>query len=278
MTNTAAARTTTIEATYNCQVTNIKPLSEATFEVELRSPKDLTLDYRAGQYLQLKLDVYGDGQEHSLSYSIANSFDPEVPRRLQLFVQNHNPFANRILLQLQVLKRSNEAVRVKLPMGKAFLQTSLELPHLLVAAGSGISKIKCLTEEILKQKPNAKTNIYWSNRNVNEFYLLDQFKNWAEQHRNLAFTPVLEAEDVSWRGRSGYLYQVIGKDTADLSDTKAYLCGSPRMVYGTIDELQEIGLKKHNCYSDVFEYSPRCTTRKPQSIVSIAHPTLPKVS
>ena len=127
--------------------------------------------------------MYGDGQEHSLSYSIANSFDPEVPRRLQLFVQNHNPFANRILLQLQVLKRSNEAVRVKLPMGKAFLQTSLELPHLLVAAGSGISKIKCLTEEILKQKPNAKTNIYWSNRNVNEFYLLDQFKNWAQQHR-----------------------------------------------------------------------------------------------
>ena len=277
MTNTAAARTTTIEATYNCQVTNIKPLSEATFEVELRSPKDLTLDYRAGQYLQLKLDVYGDGQEHSLSYSIANSFDPEVPRRLQLFVQNCNPFANRILLQLQVLKRSNEAVRVKLPMGKAFLQTSLELPHLLVAAGSGISKIKCLTEEILKQKPNAKTNIYWSNRNVNEFYLLDQFKNWAEQHRNLAFTPVLEAEDVSWRGRSGYLYQVIGKDAADLSDTKAYLCGSPKMVYGTIDELQEKGLKEQNCYSDVFEYSPRCTKRKPHSIVSISQTVLPKV-
>ena len=278
MTNIAGARTTTPKATYNCQVSNIKPLSAATFEVELRSPKPLTLHYRAGQYLQLKLDVYGDGQEHSLSYSIANSFDPEFPQRLQLFVQSHNPFANRILSQLRALKRSNDPVRVKLPMGKAFLQTNLELPHLLIAAGSGISKIKCLTEEILKQKPSAKADIYWSNRNVDEFYLLDQFQNWAKQRCSLTFTPVLESENGSWHGRSGYLYKVIGTDTADLSNTKAYLCGSPKMVYGTIDELQKQGLNEQNCYSDVFEYSPRCTERKPHSIVSISQTTLPKVS
>lgn len=278
MTNIAAARTTTLEATCNCWVTNIKPLSAATFEVELSSPKELALDYRAGQYLQLELDVNRDGQQHSLSYSIANSFDPEFPQRLQLFVQSHNPFTNRILVQLKALKRSKDAVRVKLPMGKAFLQTSLELPHLLVAAGSGISKIKCLTEEILKQKPNAKTKIYWSNRNVHEFYLLDQFQNWAKQHHNLAFTPVLASKNGSWCGRTGRLYQVIAQDNADLSDTRAYLCGSPRMVYGTIDELQEKGLKEQNCYSDVFEYSPRCATREPHSIVSISRPAALKAS
>lgn len=272
MTNIAGARITTPQATYNCQVMNIKPLSAATFEVELRSPKPLTLDYRAGQYLQLKLDVYGDGQEHSLSYSIANSFDPEFPQRLQLFMQSHNTFADRILLRLQGLKSSNDAVRVKLPMGKAFLQTNLELPHLLVAAGSGISKIKCLTEEILKQKPNAKTKIYWSNRKVDEFYLLDQFQNWAKQHRNLTFTPVLEFESRSWCGRSGYLYQSIATDIADLSDTKAYLCGSPKMVYGTIDQLKKKGLAEQNCYSDVFEYSPRTEKQNISATDSVCLP------
>ena len=34
-------------------------------------------------------------------------------------------------------------------MGKAYLQTDVNLPHLLVAAGSGIAKIKTLTEAIL---------------------------------------------------------------------------------------------------------------------------------
>ena len=84
--STAFTRTSTIRATYGCQVANISPLSAGTFEVELRLAGDAALDYRAGQYLTLELDVNGDGQRQSLSYSIANSFDRGAPRRLQLSV------------------------------------------------------------------------------------------------------------------------------------------------------------------------------------------------
>ncbi len=59
------------------------------------------------------------------------------------------------------------------------------------------------------------------------------------------------------KGSSGFIYQVIEKDFEDLNDTQTYLCGSPQMVYGTIDKLKTIGLKIENCYSDVFEYAPR---------------------
>jgi len=245
---------------HRCQVIRVTPLSESTFEVELRAT-DLVLRYRAGQHLQLELDVHGDGQRHSLSYSIANSFDPAAPKRLQLFIQNDSTFARQVLARLRKLSAKASDLTVKLPMGRAFLQTDLELPHLLVAAGSGISKIKCLTEEILRQTCDPKVSIYWSNRNPNEFYLLDQFENWASRHSNLVFTPILESTNSNWSGRAGYLYEVIRQDSADLSDTRAYLCGSPRMVYGTIDRLQALGLQERHCYSDVLEYAPRDQTR-----------------
>ena len=142
-------------------------------------------------------------------------------------------------------------------MGKAFLQTSLKRPHLFVAAGSGISKIKCITEEILHQNPDACINIYWSNRHSDDFFLLEQFHNWAITHKNLNFNTILESHQPGWTGKTGFIYQVIQQDLVDLNDTPAYLCGSTQMVYGTIDQLNAIGLKEENCYSDVFEFSPR---------------------
>lgn len=243
--------------THACQVMEVTPLSADTFQIELQSPAGTALDYQAGQYLQLELDVNRDGKPQSLSYSIANRFDPERPRRLLLFIQNGSAFSTRVLNSLTRINKNNESVKVTLAMGKAFLQTDLGLSHLLVAAGSGISKIKCLTEEIIKQRPEADVKIYWSNKNANEFYLLDEFQDWVTQHNNLTFTPILESAHADWPGRSGYLFEAIEQDIESLHGAQAYLCGSPQMVYGTIDQLKSRGLKEEHCYSDVFEYAPR---------------------
>ncbi|MBX2808253.1 MAG: hypothetical protein KTR20_06420 [Cellvibrionaceae bacterium] len=240
--------------TYACQVISVSPLGVNTFEVELQSPADTTLNYQAGQYLQLDLDLKGDGQLQSLSYSIANSFNQRQPRRLQLFIQNSSEFTDTLLKHLILMSKHNAKVKVTLPMGQAYLQTNLDLPHLLIAAGSGISKIKCLTEEILRQKPSADVNIYWSNKNADDFYLLDEFQDLVKKNH---FTPILESADEDWRGHSGYIYEVVEKEFENLGCTEVYLCGSPQMVYGTIDKLKATGLKEENCYSDVFEYAPR---------------------
>lgn len=242
---------------HTCQVMDVTPLATDTFQVELQSAVGTTLDYHAGQYLKLELDLNNDGKPQALFYSIANSFDPTCPRRLQLFIQNGSELADRILKHLFELNENHAEVRVTLPMGRAFLQTDLGLAHLLIGAGSGISKIKCLTEEILRQQPDADVKVYWSNKKVDDFYLLDQFQVWVNQYENLQFTPILECTNADWPGRSGYIYEVIAEDFTGLDSTQSYLCGSPQMVYGTIDKLKAAGLKEENCYSDVFEYAPR---------------------
>lgn len=243
--------------TQACQVLQVKPLNEGTFEIELMWPADIPLVYQAGQYLRLELDVNNDGQGHALSYSIANRFDSRQPYRLQLFIHNSSEFSGKVIDRLYQLSEGKQEVSVTLAMGRAYLQSDLDTPHILIAAGSGISKIKCLVEEILKQRPDAHVNIYWSNREINDFYLLHEFKTWEDQNKNLNFNAILESADTAWQGRWGYIYEIIEKDFNNLNGVKAYLCGSPRMVYGTIDKLKYKGLKEENCYSDVFEYAPR---------------------
>ncbi|VUD46815.1 NAD(P)H-flavin reductase [Thalassocella blandensis] len=289
---TTQTKSTITEATqalvnHPCRVLGVNPISAGTFEVELQSPAGTILNYHAGQYLQLDVDVNSDGQFQSLFYSIANGFNPDQPRRLQLYIQNTSEFADKILKYLSRLCEHKADVKVTMPMGQAFLQTDLELAHILAASGSGISQIKCLTEEILKRRPNADVSIYWSNKNIDDFYLLSEFQAWASQHQHLKFTPILAKANLAstklattnanWTGRTGYIYEVIEEDCKQLrnedlnstsqdpkpskqeylSSTQVYLCGSPQMVYGTIDKLASIGLKEENCYSDVFEYAPR---------------------
>lgn len=242
---------------YECQVRAIATLSANTFQVDLHAPEDVCLNYHPGQYLQLELDVNNDGQPKALSYSIANSFNPKQPHHLQIFIQNSGAFTAKILQHLGELNKRKESAKVRLPMGKAFLQTDLDNAHILIAAGSGISKIKCIAEEIINRRPDAKVNIYWSNKHSDDFYLLDRFQDWVKTYKGISFTAILETQPKGWRGRSGVIYEIIEDDFDSLSDAHVYLCGSPRMVYGTIDMLKSKGLKEKNCYSDVFEYAPR---------------------
>ncbi|MFP8966895.1 NAD(P)H-flavin reductase [Pokkaliibacter sp. CJK22405] len=243
--------------THACQVVDIRPLSTGTFEIELAAPAGTVLDYHAGQYLQMDIDVQGDGKMQRLSYTIANSCDAEKPRYLQVFLQTGSPFSNQLLTRLGQLKDCQQPLNITLALGRAYLQTDVTQPHVFIAAGSGIAKIKAITEALLRRNPEANIAIYWSNKTAGEFYLLEHFGRWATQHTNLRFTPVLEAADSEWTGRSGYLYEVIGTDFDDLSQVQTYLCGSPRMVYGTLDQLAAKGLQEHHCHSDVFEHSPR---------------------
>lgn len=258
MSKLAAADTQSI-ATCPCDVISVNPLTASAVQVVLQWPIGRSLCYRPGQYLQLDLTINDDGQSQALPYSIANSKTPEQSGRLQLFIHKGSGRAANIVSHLTELSRKRKKVKVTLAMGNAFLQTDLSLPHLLIAAGSGISKIKCLTEDILRQQPNANVNIYWSNKYADDFYLIDQFKYWAKHHKNVQFTPIVESSHGSWFGRFGYIFKVIQEDISNqnLDRTQAYLCGSPQMVYGTIDQLSANGLKEENCYSDVFDYAPR---------------------
>jgi CDP-4-dehydro-6-deoxyglucose reductase len=239
-----------------CQVLSVEALNTSVYRIELLAPAGSKLDYLPGQYLEMHIV----GQK--LPYSIANAPDPKQPRRLELQISDHSEVTASIISELSKAAENRSTVNVNLAKGDCFLNELPKQPILLVCAGTGFSQIQCLAEAILAKDPEHEVHLYWSNRSLDEFYLYDIPKKWADEFTNFSFHPVLEAGIDSWQGRAGWIYEVIHEDFKDLSDVQMYACGSPNMVHGTLDQLEKLGLSEANMHSDVFSYAPRDTFKK----------------
>ena len=243
-----------------CQIATRIELGDNVWHFDLRAPAGKAVDFWPGQYLLLHVqDERGNTEQ--IPYSIANapsSMGNADPRLIELHIANHSDNAERVVKFLQ------QAViaRVTLPMGDCFItprfmRAHADQPLLLIAAGSGFSQIKSLLEAALAINPNQEIHLYWSNKQSDGFYLAELPLALAQQHPNLHYHPIIEQHSDGWNGRAGWIYQVISEDFSDLSQVQVFACGSPNMVYGTLDQLAPLGLSQTNMYSDVFSYAPR---------------------
>ncbi|WP_221793186.1 2Fe-2S iron-sulfur cluster-binding protein [Oceanobacter mangrovi] len=243
------------------QVQSVTAANDEVMVVELLAPAGKALDFLPGQYLMLHVEVNGEARQ--LPYSIASapgSMTGKDVRLLELHIANASDTAAQVIQYLQ----SQPVVTATLPMGDCFVSASKlqeigDKPILLICAGTGFAQIKALAEGILALRPDHEVHLYWSNRHSGGFYLNQLPFEWVKQYGNVHFHPILEQATEDWNGRAGWIYQVIQHDFADLSGIHAWACGSPNMVFGTLDQLEPIGLTEANLHSDVFAWATRPT-------------------
>lgn len=246
--------------TLACQIRAVEPLGDNVWRIVLLAPAGKAVEFWPGQYLLLHAPDAA-GQEEQVPYSIASapgSLTGNDPRELELHIADHSENASRILAFL----RQAVIARVTLPQGDCFisprfLQQHSGQPLIMIAAGSGFSQIKSLVEGALAINPQQEIHLYWSNRQPGGFYASQLPLQWAQQYPNLHYHPIIEQHNPGWDGRAGWIYQVIHEDFSDLSNAQVFACGSPNMVYGTLDQLAPLGLSRANMHADVFAYAPR---------------------
>lgn len=245
--------------TLACQVTAVDVLADDIHRITLLAPAGKQPNYWAGQYLMLHL---GEGkQEEQIPYSIANApgaLTGRDPREIELHIAANSDKARDVIAFLQ------QAViaRVTLPAGdcivnSAYLKNTYGQPILMVAAGSGFSQIKALIEAIQAIEPEREIHLYWSNRAAVGFYLNELPLSWAASNSHFHYHPIIQKHADDWNGRAGWIYEVIHEDFDDLSGAQMFACGSPNMVFGTLDQLEPLGLNESNMHSDVFAYAKR---------------------
>lgn len=248
------------EVTLACQIPAVTPMADNMYRVELMAPAGKKFDYWPGQYLMLH-GVDENGEERQFPFSIASApgeLTGGDSRKLELHIAANSPTAEAIVKHLQ----NSVIARVTLPAGDCrltpgFLAEHKAQPLLMVAAGSGFSQIKALIEGALAINPQQEIHLYWSNRAAIGFYLSELPQQWAKEFTNFHYHPIIEQHADDWNGRAGWIYQVIHEDFKDLSQVQMFACGSPNMVYGTLDQLEKLGLSQANMHSDVFSYAPR---------------------
>ena len=247
----------------NCDIASVEVLNRDVYLVRLRLPAtaSLALTYYAGQYLDICLP---NGKQ--ASFSIASA--PEQGRDLELHIrlQPDSEMSCAVMAHLQQQK----TVQIEAPKGVCWLDAATLAPQsrlVFAAASTGFSQIKSMVEHLLARQVQNPIRIYWGARDATDLYHLALPEQWAREHANVHFVPVVSEPELSpdWVGRTGLLPQAMLEDMDHFADTQIYASGSPAMVYALLDACEQHGMSAAQLHSDVFAYAPRPAREGPQT-------------
>ena len=205
------------------------------------------LEYRAGQYVSIKVNEEGERR----SYSLASYADEE---ELQLVV-NTAPMGkgSRYVLDLEV----GDEVDVLGPMGE-FVVSEEHLGQetrgfLMVAAGSGIVPFRPMINDLLKVKKEIRpVRLYWGMRYEEDLFWMEEWRGLKREYENFTIDVVLSKGGNNWKGCNGHVGDCLRSRGGDVRGWRSYVCGSREMVEETSKLLVESGMGENEVYFEKF--------------------------
>ena len=229
-----------------CRLQSIeKPATDVAI-LKLQLPANEVLQFNAGQYIEFMLR---DGSRRS--YSLANA--PYQEGGIELHIR-HMPgglFTDHVFSTM----KEREILRFEGPFGTFFLRDDSTKPVVLLASGTGFAPIKSLLEQAFFKNNSREFVLYWGARTKADLYMLDLPVQWASEHSNFKFVPVLSdaTAECHWTGRTGFVHQAVMQDFPDLSAHQVYACGAPIVIESAQrDFTAQCGLPEDEFFADSF--------------------------
>ena len=241
---------------YRARVVKLEKLTYDVMRVLLKLPEGQQIPFKAGQYINIILD---DGQRRAFSF--ANPPHEAEFVELQIRLMKGGLFTTHVFEKM----KEGDEVRFEGPIGDFSLRES-QRPIVFVAGATGFAPVKSMVEDAFKRGLKREIHLYWGVRQLRDLYLPDLPQQWARDHANFHFIPVLSdaaPEDV-WNGRTGLVHEAILEDFPELKEHEIYACGSVRMVEAIFPFLKSHGAEDGACFSDAFTVSARSMAFQPR--------------
>ncbi len=221
------------------------PLAPDVMALSLQLPEGQRIAHEAGQYLNVVLE---DGERRAYSFTTPSG----EASRIELHVRRvpGGRFTTRVFESMRV----GDRLTIEGPLGSFVLHEPDDKPAIFVAGATGFAPVKSLLEQAFLLGIRRPLYLYWGVRRPHDLYLGELASQWAREHPNFRFVPVIsdpQPEDV-WNGRTGLVHEAILHDFPDLSGFAVYACGSLRMVETARPAMIAQGLDEGACYSDAF--------------------------
>lgn len=241
----AAAEEITVK-TLPCRVERMEKLSHDVMRLYLKLPASERLPFFAGQYIDI---VTRSGRRRP--FSLANA--PHDDKLLELHIRYvaGGDFTEHVFGGM----KERELLRLEGPRGGFTLREESDKPIIFMAGGTGFAPVKSILEHAFAENISRPIHLYWGARTRADLYLDALPRQWAEQHKNFSYTPVLSqaGEADAWEGRTGYVHEAILQDHPSLAGYEIYACGSPAMVKAGSETFLRHGLAPEDYLSDAFE-------------------------
>ncbi len=233
---------------YRAKVVSMRKATDDVMIVRLKVDGD-PIRFYPGQYINIRLP---DGQRRSFSFATAPHLADEI--ELQIRRIAGGLFTTHVFETMKV----GDPVSFEGPLGSFFLRDDSDKPIIFVAGATGFAPVKSMVEHAFHVGMKRRMMLYWGVRSLRDLYLPDLPKQWAAEHPNFTFVPVLSAPAPGdhWTGRVGLVHEAILADFPDLRGHQIYACGSEKMVEAAHPAFMAHGMTQDDCFSDAFKLTP----------------------
>ncbi len=247
------ARATEAEIkTLPCRIERRTLLAPDVLQVMLRLPAVESLEFRAGQYLDVLLD-----DDRRRSFSIASP--PHDSRPLELHVRRApgGRFTGRLFDEL----KTGSLLRVEGPIGQFAYQSDAR-PLLLVAGGTGFAPIKSILRHVLEAGSEVDqarpVTLYWGGRQSIDLYEDALLQRWAAEHPRFRYVGVLSESTTAAvsHHRLGWVHEAVLREYAELPQCDAWVAGPPGLIDAARSAFTAAGLAEERLRFDSFDYAP----------------------
>ncbi len=239
---------------YEATVETLEDLTNKIKLIRLKitSNDPSTIEFKAGQYIQLTAPPYGNNSEEVYrAYSIASA--TKDIHYINLLIG----YVERGIVTTYVHKHLSQGNSLTFtgPYGDFYLQNT-DSEIILVAVGTGMAPILSILYELLEERSPRKTTFFFGARTKSDLFMLEEMEMFEKELPNFKFVPTLSrpTEEDNWQGNIGRVTNAI-ENLIDKGDStrEAYLCGGTSMINSTVEVLLEKGMQEHLIYYDKFD-------------------------
>jgi len=232
--------------TLPCRVQEIDHLAPDVVRLKLKLPDNQRLLFMAGQYLDF---ILADGRHRA--FSIANA--PHDDEFIELHIRHVDGgvFTDWVFEQM----KAKTILRIEAPHGTFVLDEESDRPMIFMGGGTGFAPLKGQIEHAFELGIDRPMTLYWGVRSKRDLYLADLPEQWARDHANFTFVPVLSEPDADWQGRTGWVHEAVTADIKDLPAHDIYMAGPPVMVQAGREAFRTAGVPETQMHFDSFEYA-----------------------
>jgi Na+-transporting NADH:ubiquinone oxidoreductase subunit F len=275
---------------WDCEVVSNKNISIYLKELLLRLPENESIQFEAGDYIQLEVppyrmsfdeikidEPYRDqwerlglfNLESRLNEPAVRSYSPASPPqedqeirlviRIALPPQSAQPGTPPGIVSSWLFNlKTGDHVAVRGPFG-TFNASDSESEMVMIAGGAGIAPMRSIILDQLTRGTGRKISLWYGARNRQDLCYYSEFLALAQDHDNFTVHAVLSEPNVKdqWEGETGFVHAVVHdkylKNHATPRQLEFYVCGPPVMASAVMQMLDSLGVGPENIYLDDFE-------------------------
>jgi ring-1,2-phenylacetyl-CoA epoxidase subunit PaaE len=212
-----------------------------TVSVYFKPTNKIFYNYKAGQYLTVKVKV--NGKTYSRCFSLSSS--PSIDDFLSITVKLKGEVSHYFYNTAQI----GDSIEALFPVGDfAFSPNAANENHyVMVAGGSGITPLYSMMVQMLRFEPKSKVTLLFANSSVENILFKKELNELAQQFPQFSYNDFISGS------------KRISKDDLNINPNAAYyICGPDALKDGILKHLKDLKINKTNIHVEHFAdgYTP----------------------